>query len=282
MTVVVATVLAHGNEDGVRVVLDKLAAQRTRPAAVVVVDNGSPVPMVLPSEVDGLRVEAVRSVTNLGVGGGHNLAIRTALDRLGADVVWILEHDSFPEAGCLAALLAERARHDEPTVTVPDLARNNYERAWPSVDHTGERLTRFTFNGPLIDRPVVEQVGWINEDFFVGQEDWDYSQRVVAAGFGAFRCSQAMVLHATKGDGRFLTYVSPTRLYYSTRNLVAVQRPFTARRVVVLGAVTVAKAVVELVRPRRGPAFSAARWWAYYDGVTGRLGPQQHRCSSDR
>ncbi len=281
MTVVVATVLGFANADGVREVLRRIAAQHTRPAAVVVVDNGSREPLELPASVDGLRVDTVRSDTNLGVGGGHNLALRTALDRLGADAVWVLEHDSFPDAGCLAALLTEHARHTAPAVTVPDLARNFYERAWPRADHTGETLARFTFNGPLIDRAVIEQVGWINEDFFVGQEDWEYSSRVTAGGFPVRRCCRSMVMHATKGDRRFDTYVSPSRLYYSARNLLAARRPLARPRVVQLGLVTVAKAAAELVRPRRGPAYAAARWWAYVDGVSGRLGPSSRRFGAD-
>ncbi len=121
---VVASILVFDNPHGVVEVLRCLGRQTVTPDAVVVVDNGSRVP--LGPEV-GDRVDRLeRSDVNLGVGGGHNLGVRTAVESFGADHVWVLEHDTFPEDDCLERLL-EVAR-DEPLAAVaPYGGRNLYE-----------------------------------------------------------------------------------------------------------------------------------------------------------
>lgn len=272
--VVVATVLVHANEYGLHEVLRLLAAQHRRPDSVVVVDNASEPPVTLPP-VGELAVRLIRSPDNLGVGGGHNLALRHALEHEGADAVWMLEHDTFPDPDCLAELL--RARVDgRPGVVVPDATRNNYERHW-AMANDGVLAAQFTFNGPLLDREIVEQVGPVNEAYFIGQEDWEYSRRVVAAGFGIARCSTAVVVHANKGDGRFPDDISPTRLYYSARNFVAERGPVSLPVRLAHTARAVAAGLLEMVTPGRGRAFAAARWWAQRDGSRGRMGRQSHR-----
>lgn len=282
MTVVVATVLVHGNESGLREVLRLLAAQERPPDAVVVVDNGSSPPIAVPTVAGTAPVRLVRLDENLGVGGGHNAGIGVARDAFGADVVWLLEHDTFPDANCLAQLLAERARHSPPRVIVPALTRNNYERHWITAEGDGRQVARFTLNGPLIDVELFDLVGLLNEDYFVGQEDWDLSQRAVAAGANVVESTSAVAVHAHKGSGRFGAYVSPARLYYSSRNLVAAAGRPSAIATVRAYVVTVAKCVYELLPPGRGRAYAAARWWALRDGRAGRLGRRDHRFMVDR
>jgi GT2 family glycosyltransferase len=276
--IVVATVLVYGNDYGPREVLRLLAAQSRRPDVVVVVDNGSSPPLDLPAPED-LRLQLVRCPQNVGVGAGHNLAVRVAIDEWNADAVWILEHDTFPDAGCLAALLRLRAERDA-CVVAPEVVRNNYERHWIHDELDGASCTKFTFNGPLIDRVVLERVGAINQEFFIGQEDWEYSQRVVAVGLPIVRCSSGIVVHANKGDGRFTGAVSPTRLNYSARNLLAAQLPLTPARQLREGAFMLGKSAREVTRTERGIRHAAARWWAYWDGRSGRLGARHHRSIS--
>jgi GT2 family glycosyltransferase len=249
-----------------------LEAQTVQPDLVVVVDNASEEPIVIDRAAErGIRL--VRSEKNLGVGGGHNLAVRAALEDHGADHVWLLEHDTFPEPGCLEALLAVRGSAPPPFVVVADTARNQYERARKRGRATdGDSLERFTFNGPLLDRQVFSEVGFVDERLFVGQEDWDFSRRVLAGGIPILHCGSGAVLHAHFGARRFVSYTSPLRLYYSSRNLQSLNR-----RTGVVGWISGlgragAKALWELVSPGRGPQYARARWWAFVDAARNRLG----------
>lgn len=275
--VVVATVLVYSNQHGLREVLRRLANQSVRPNLVVVVDNGSPDAVSIdPGYV--LPVALVRSERNVGVGGGHNLAVRAALDDHGADVVWLLEHDTFPEPDCLESLLTVRATSSGPGVVVAEVSRHHYQRVRMARSVAdGEAVDRFTFNGPLIDREVFDSVGLLEERLFVGQEDWEFSARVRAAGLPMQRCGSGVVLHAHRGQRQFGAFTSPMRLYYSARNLQWLNRPSGVVGRFRVRAVALAKASFELVRPGRGPAYARARWWASADVSSDRMGPTARR-----
>lgn len=272
MMTVVATVLCWNNEAGVREVLRRLALQSRPPDAVLVLDNGSTRPFVS-DPTSEQEAFVVRSDVNLGVGGGHNCLVRLAIDQHGADLVWLLEHDTFPDDDCLESLLRVHADAPPMSVTATELVRNNYERSWlPGAASDGQLLDRVTLNGPMIPRAVFDVVGTLNESFFVGQEDWEYSSRLIAAGVPIVRAATAVALHANKGDGRFDGYVSPGRLYYSARNLIAAEPLGRAKR----SGRMVAGAIRELLTPGRGATYVAARLAACSDGLRGRLGPRTY------
>lgn len=271
-TRVVATVLNFDNPWGVRHVLECLAAQTRPPDRIVVVDNGGSTPLE-PTDPCFVHVDLVRSQSNLGVGGGHNLAIRRALEVHGADLVWVLEHDTFPDTTCLAGLLRRREESPSDCVVATTLTRNNYERRALAGSSGRDEIDRVTLNGPLISRSVLSAVGLLNEDLFVGHEDWEYSRRLSAAGVPMLRAADAVAIHAHKGVGRFRAYVSPSRVYYSTRNAIVLNEDGRARLI----ARAAAAALVELARPGRGWVFAAARARALLDGVRHRLGPRSYR-----
>lgn len=274
MTRVVATVLVHDNPFGAREVVRRLTSQSIRPASILVVDNGSPNPL----DLEGLEFEDVhllRSDLNMGVGAGHNLAIRAALASHSPDAIWILEHDTFPDRECLERLLEARSSRPGVKVVVAEETRNNYESSLSrSTDAVGgPLLERFTLNGPLVDREVFERVGFFEEKFFVGQEDWEFSSRVRSFDIPIVPCPAGRVLHENRRTGRkFHGFVSPARLYYSSRNITW-RNPPSGRLMRWLGYIeAAAKAVGEVVLRRRGTAFARARWWAYSDAVNNRMG----------
>ncbi len=268
---VVATILVHCNQPGLDEVLRCLDRQTRRPDAVVIVDNGLPPAEVAADVLGQVPVRVLRNGSNLGVGGGHNRAMRAALDA-GAANIWLLEHDTFPDPGCLAALLAHAATD---AVVVSRLVRNDYERRYPPGSALpGIRVPRhaavpgadrFTLNSVLVGRDVVARAGLLREDLFVGGEDWDYSRRVVHAGCRIVQAPAAVAIHANKGAGRFGEYESPGRLYYATRGRWLTSGGTSAR--------DLARCLAELVRPGRGRHYAAARWHAWQDGRRGRGGP---------
>lgn len=296
---VVATVLVSNNQSGLDHVLLRLSRQTTLPRSVVVIDNASRQPSTAAATLAGTEVaiDLVRVETNLGVGGGHNAAIRRALDMHAADTVLVLEHDTFLDDSCLEQLLRRATSSDVPCVVVTTLVRNNYERRWlnsdqklPSSTRARRRIlrrtstvskvpsdanVRFTLNGVLIPREVTETVGGLREDFYVGQEDWDYSARVKAAGYPVVDCANALAVHANKGAHRFNGYLSPSRLYYYERNLIATANTSSLRRLKLAGFGGV-KAVAELFTRGRGRRCAAARVYATRDGLRHHLGPKSY------
>jgi GT2 family glycosyltransferase len=204
-------------------------------ADVIVVDNASEDGSA--EAVSG--VELIRNERNLGYAGGMNVGLRTALER-GADAVLLLNNDVEVERGVVAALArsAEGAGAVCPLITFAD----DPEKVWyagASFDPRrgyngrhrgfGEPAGRFTETtetdracgaAMLIPRQALEQIGELDEQLFAYQEDTDWSLRARAAGLPVIVVPSARVRHkvsaATGGEG------SPTALYYSVRNTLAV------------------------------------------------------------
>ena len=80
-------------------------------------------------------------------------------------------------------------------------------------------------SGNLVRMDVFDKTGLYDEGMFVDQLDFDFSLRVRKAGFGIYRVAKATLYHEL-GDagaprtflGRFHTFHSPLRRYYSYRN----------------------------------------------------------------
>lgn len=174
-------------------------------SSVVVVNNGS---------TDGTgqwldEQTGIEVITqpNVGGSGGFYTGIKHAYEA-GADWIWCMDDDVFPEPDCLSELLKvalgqETAAPQPPIgilcprriqageVFVNECRRIDTARTFASM-HQG-RLTAdvkepvdiegMVFEGPLIRREVVGSIGFPNKDLFIFYDDTDYSLRAVKAGF---------------------------------------------------------------------------------------------------
>lgn len=174
-------------------------------SSVVVVNNGS---------TDGTgqwldEQTGIEVITqpNVGGSGGFYTGIKHAYEA-GADWIWCMDDDVFPEPDCLSELLKvalgqETAAPQPPIgilcprriqageVFVNECRRIDTSRTFASM-HQG-RLTAdvkepvdiegMVFEGPLIRREVVGSIGFPNKDLFIFYDDTDYSLRAVKAGF---------------------------------------------------------------------------------------------------
>ena len=174
-------------------------------SSVVVVNNGS---------TDGTgqwldEQTGIEVITqpNVGGSGGFYTGIKHAYEA-GADWIWCMDDDVFPEPDCLSQLLKvalgqETAAPQPPIgilcprriqageVFVNECRRIDTARTFASM-HQG-RLTAdvkepvdiegMVFEGPLIRREVVGSIGFPNKDLFIFYDDTDYSLRAVKAGF---------------------------------------------------------------------------------------------------
>ncbi len=222
-----------------------------RPAAIVVVDNGSmadPEPLLTAT---GHAVELVRNASNQGFAGGANRGIERALE-LGADAVFIINNDATAEPTCLHELIA--ALDAQPRLAAVG-AKTLTEETPPRI-HTAYGV--LTYNGPLVQQrgwmepdvslfseqcdvdyisgcamllraAVIREVGAFDEDYFAYHEDLDWCARVQARGYRVAYVPRAIVNHrmhaSTNGGG----YGSPIT-YLSSRNAILFVRKNAAWR----------------------------------------------------
>jgi GT2 family glycosyltransferase len=284
---VAAVVLSwNGRED----TLACLRSLEGEGADVIVVDNASE-----DGSADAVSgVELIRNERNLGYAGGMNVGLRAALAR-GAEAVLLLNNDVEVERGAIARLAAaaDGAGAVCPLITfagepqtvwyagAPFDPRRGYQGRHRGFGEPARKFTeraetdRACGAAMLIPRQALERVGELDEGLFAYHEDTDWSLRAREAGLPIVVEPSARVRHkvsaATGGEG------SPTALYYSVRNTLAVCERHAPlgpvgtwrRRLVVLLAFT-GQALVG--RGRRARLRGVRDGWR--DFRAGRFGPR--------
>jgi len=218
-----------------------LRASNDRQLSVIVVDNGSTdsswekLQQVAPEDVT-----LIQSGANLGYSGGNNVGIREALS-FRANYLWILNNDVVVHPSCLDELIEAAEKYPQAGVFVPKIlykdhpntlwyAGGDYDPVRGQGSHWGfgaqddgsfdapQEVTFATGCSLFVRCEVFEQVGLLDERYFLYWDDVEFSNRVLHAGYKMRYVPTAYVYHelmASSGqqDGR-----SPTYDYYNLRN----------------------------------------------------------------
>ncbi len=240
--VVAVVVTFHPGPDVVRT----LEAALAQAGHVVVVDNGSsPEELAVVTMFAGEgRLDLLRNADNRGIAAAQNQGIERAR-ALGAGWVLLLDQDSVPEPGMVAALLAVAQRkgvglasavacdpgqrRPAKFLTSPDGRRAIVsELSSPLLPH----LLYTIASGSLIPLPVLERVGTMREDFFIDFVDVEFALRVRRAGYDVVAVRDARLRHRLGAYeerrlfGRLIavTHHSAERRYTQYRNRMRTMR----------------------------------------------------------
>ncbi|SIN70334.1 glycosyltransferase [Agromyces cerinus] len=228
---VIAVVVAYNRRDLLVEVLEALAAQRHPLARVVVVDNASTDDSAQVALAAGSLVDLVSLPRNTGGAGGFAAGMAVALDRHEPDWLWLMDDDTVPTPDALAALLAAVDGTDVVAagsrVIWTDGSEHpmNTPRAKPFVSKAervaaarrGAVAIRSTsFVSMLVRADVVREVGLPIADYFIWNDDFEYSTRVLRGRRG-LHVPASVVVHKTKVLGSTDADPGP-RFYYEVRN----------------------------------------------------------------
>ncbi len=219
---------------------------------VIVIDNNSKIPFEIPDSYSkSIAIKVIRSNSNLGFSGGHNLAIKYALEQ-NADYVFVLNNDTTLEKDSLTYLLSPFETSNNIGITVPkiyfskghEFHKDRYKenelgyviwyaggginwqtifgmhRGVDEVDNgqydTQEKTETATGCAMLIKKEVFNKIGNFNEKYFLYYEDQDFSLRATQVGFSIVYVPKAIVWHlnasSTGGSG------SELQDYFISRN----------------------------------------------------------------
>lgn len=267
---------------------------------IIVVDNGSTDDTATAVRRYFPEVVVLETGTNLGYAGGNNAGIRHAL-ALGADVVCILNNDVIVEPDFLKPLLAALSSEPNAGIVTPLIAEQtaNSGRVWAlgstvdwytaavSRQYAGEPVDTLRRNPPfdveiasgatmLIKREVFEQVGLMDEDFFLYFEEVDWCLRVRQGGYRILAVPASVVWHKISAT---LGTTSPVIDYYMLRNHLRLigrhwqgrTRVYLQMRIVFLNMLTIAAYTAKPHGGRRIPNRNA-RLMALRDAMLGRWG----------
>lgn len=274
---VAVVVVTYNRAHLLRGMLTGLAALRRPPEAVIVVDNASTDDTASVLEaVEDLPLQVIRSEDNLGGAGGFHLGMEAAFQQ-GYDRIWLMDDDVVPAPDCLETMLAvptERAdclmavREDrsgrlvEKAATSFDL-RNPLrikpktamvETEFGSRDRMPElvELHNVAFEGFLVRRRVVQEIGLPDPGYFIFYDDVDYALRARRAGFRIYAVRDAVLVRQLDFDQQH--DLAGWKGYYMYRNLFTVHFRYGENMLVRAKPWLITAAVVALSPLRGGRA----------------------------
>ena len=291
---VAAVVVAHNRRDLLLECLVALRAQSLRPDAVVVVDNASGDGTAGAVWAAHPEVDLVRLEVNTGGAGGFAAGIARALDRHAVDLLWVMDDDTVPEPGALAALVAARDGYPGP---VPALVASrvvwtdgrdhpmNTPRRRPGASR-GESaaaaavgcvpIRSASFVSVLVEAAAVRERGLPVADYFIWNDDFEFTTRLLRGRRG-LRCPASVVVHKTRAFGA--ADADPgERFYYEVRNKVWVlarSRGLAPAEKAIYGVATVRRWGRTLARSGDRPTLWRCLRRGLLDGV--RRGPRPTR-----
>jgi GT2 family glycosyltransferase len=233
---VVVVVLTYNDWAETAECLDSLARLDYANAEIVVVDNGSAYDVAARAKTSRATCTLIRNGANLGYAEGNNVGLRYALEH-GAEYALVLNNDTVVAPDLLthltqaadaqrdAAFVGPMVYHfDEPAVI--QSAGGILTADW-KTQHRGqnqtdggqyravERVDWVTGCAIMVRCKVLSQIGLLDPDFFIYNEEVDWCRRAVEAGYSILFVPSGKVWH--KGVQRNYN-PSPRVTYLSARN----------------------------------------------------------------
>ena len=239
----VAVVVAHDRRELLTEALGALAGQ-TRPVeCAVVVDNASSDGSHEAAEAvgaeRGLPLDVVRLDRNTGGAGGFAAGLARAVRDQRADLVWLMDDDTVPTPTALAELLAARERwtaagQEPPAVLASRVVWHdgrehpmNTPRERPGLSTPareaagragGTAVRSASFVSQLVDAGAVRRHGLPVADYFLWNDDFEFSTRLLRTGTG-LHVPASVVVHKTRTFGSTDADPGP-RFRFEVRNKV--------------------------------------------------------------
>jgi rhamnopyranosyl-N-acetylglucosaminyl-diphospho-decaprenol beta-1,3/1,4-galactofuranosyltransferase len=232
---VAAVVVTYNRRDLLMEALAAVTGQEPAPDEVIVVDNASTDGTAAAVRERYPGVSLTELAQNTGGAGGFACGMALALAR-GADLIWVMDDDTVPEPGALAALLDARRR---APAQVPALVASrvvwtdgrphpmNTPREKPFVSSAERRaaasigcvpIRSASFVSVLVDAEQCRRRGLPQADYFLWNDDFEFTTRLLRGSTGLL-CPASVVVHKTRTFGS--TDVDPgQRFFYEVRNKV--------------------------------------------------------------
>ncbi|RNL63035.1 glycosyltransferase [Nocardioides marmoriginsengisoli] len=231
---VVAVVVTWNRQALLTEAVDALRAQTHPPAAIVVIDNDSTdgTAALLGSDY-GRDLDVLRLRENTGGAGGFTVGIERALAHH-PDLIWLLDDDTVPTPTAAAELVAAWAGYpgQRPAVLASRVVWTdgrdhpmNTPRTKPGATEAERAdaaavgaipIRSASFVSIMCDASTVRERGLPIADYFLWNDDFEYSTRLIRGGVG-LACPSSVVVHKTKVFGS--TDADPgERFFFEVRN----------------------------------------------------------------
>lgn len=215
---VTAVVVAYNRRDLLVEVLDALARQSRPVDAIVVVNNAST------DDTSQVVRDAEREITlielthNTGGAGGFAVGMAAAVARHNPDWIWVMDDDTVPTEDALLGLMNAATHYPEPRLAAVgsrvewmDGAEHpmNTPRPNPFADAAEKKaadavgampVRSLSFVSSMYRADVVRKVGYPIADYFLWNDDFEFSTRVLLGRRG-LSTPASVVVHKTVRRG---------------------------------------------------------------------------------
>lgn len=261
--------------------IDSFRRHETYPYEIIVVDNGSRMPEGEEIKKRYPDIKLVKN-TNTGFAGGNNAGLKLAE----GDYLFFLNNDTIIKEPVLEALVSRleadpRNGGASPMLKysyAPDtlqyagftpfspITLRNASIGFNEKDQPRYRTARPTASmhgaAMMVRRDVVQQVGPMTEVFFLFYEEFDWSARILRAGYRLWYEPAAVVYHkesmtARKGTPLREFYLSRARILYARRNVTGIGKWLSCLYISFVAAPK--KAIAYLIHGRFALAAAAMR-----------------------
>lgn len=207
------------------------------PYRIIVVDNGSDdgSETYISDRFPGLKV--IQTGANLGYAGGNNAGIRYALEE-GAEYIWLLNNDTLVDSRALTELVgvaetdlstglagSKILSYSQPSVLLyaggrVDLTVGETEHVGYGCEDAGQfdetaDTAYITGCSLLVKRQVIEDIGMMNEAYFLYFEETEWCVKARCKGYRLVYVPKSVVFHK---ESVSVHKIKGLMLYYMTRN----------------------------------------------------------------
>lgn len=195
---VVAVIVTYNRKDLLSKVVTAVANQTYPLKKILIIDNNS---------TDGTRdsisdkltsvIQYVNTGGNLGGAGGFHFGFQEA-EKHSYDYLWLMDDDLMPAHDCLEKLISAEPKGIAQPIrynldeTCAELSPLSYDLSSPfklnpkgiplklyleqnAISESFVNIEAIPFEGPLISRKAVQEIGFPNPDFFIFCDDIEYA-----------------------------------------------------------------------------------------------------------
>jgi GT2 family glycosyltransferase len=214
--------------------LPSLAAQVYPNLEIILVDNQTTDDSATFTEQNFPQVKVIPTPEPMGFGGANNYAMKRAQ----GDLLFLVNEDTEMEPCCIGECVRIMTRSDNIAIVAPKMklfyVRSFINSMGNSIQRSGHSHDNFIgyldvgqfddtdqvfaacFGAAMLRRSVVEQIGYLDEKYFVYYDDVDWSLRARLAGYEVVAAPEAVVFH--KFNATVNTMASTFKLGLIVRN----------------------------------------------------------------
>lgn len=159
------------------------------------------------AQKDNVNVYLINMSKNSGGSGGFAEGLRIANEELHSEYFWLMDDDGYPSKICLEKLISYSSKFDYIMPTSIDINEHT-KLSWPVRKRNGKKTIIYDelksdwgelmdyvtpFNGILLSKKCVQEVGYINKNFFLWGDEYDHY----------WRCKQKGIQPVTLMDAQF-------------------------------------------------------------------------------